>query len=160
MPQYLIPAIAAGYLVGKLGSRPALARAWLEAGAALALGGATTTILKLGFGRQRPFEGGDTDAFHPFGGYASFPSGHTTAAFAVATALSHNVRSPAVKVLLYAGATLTAFARINDDKHWLSDVIAGAAVGTLAARVATRRLFGHHLYISGRGREISAGITW
>jgi membrane-associated phospholipid phosphatase len=67
------------------------------------------------------------------------PSGHVTAAFAVATSLADDIKSPLVSVLLYTAATGTAFARINDNRHWLSDTGMGAVLGIFTAKVVSGR---------------------
>lgn len=61
----------------------------------------------------------------------SFPSGHTVAAFEAAFALALLGRKPAV--IGYALAVLMAFSRLYLYVHWPSDVIAGAALGTIIA---------------------------
>ncbi|MGE4132116.1 MAG: phosphatase PAP2 family protein [Bdellovibrionales bacterium] len=81
----------------------------------------TTWVLKYAIHEPRPHENGDN---------LSFPSGHTTAAFAFASvvAAEHSFFPYGVSAL--ALATLTGYSRINDNKHYLHDVIAGATVGT------------------------------
>lgn len=138
-PRYLLPAVGAGYLVGKLTGDEALSRAALHAGRAAIVAGGIVTALKLGFGRSRPSQGEDADVFRPFSGWNSFPSGHTTLAFAVATAIAEETPDQWSDVALYGVATATAFARVNDDRHWTSDVLAGALVGHLSARWLSRR---------------------
>src|SRR5437016_2629934 len=70
--------------------------------------------------------------------FTSFPSGHTTAAFAAAAAVSSETsewwpRSRwIIGPIVYAGATLVGVSRMYDDKHWASDVAMGAAIGTFA----------------------------
>lgn len=66
---------------------------------------------------------------------SSFPSGHTTVAFAAATvyALEYG-NKPWVPVLAYTAASLTGLSRITENKHWISDVVAGAALGYLTGR--------------------------
>lgn len=62
----------------------------------------------------------------------SFPSGHATAAFAVATMQSHY--HPKQALLWYGGATLIAASRVQLNRHYVHDVVAGAAVGYFTAR--------------------------
>ncbi len=58
----------------------------------------------------------------------AFPSGHTTVAFAFASVVA--AEHPwYLGVPAYAAATLTGYSRINDNAHWLHDVIAGATLG-------------------------------
>lgn len=68
----------------------------------------------------------------------SFPSGHTTVAFAGAELLRREYWkvSPWIGVGGYAVATLTAFMRLYNNAHWLNDVIAGAGLGILCAEAA------------------------
>lgn len=65
----------------------------------------------------------------------SFPSGHTATAFATATALSYAYGWKAA-ALAYPLAALVATSRIADNKHWASDVVGGAFIGTLVARAS------------------------
>lgn len=61
----------------------------------------------------------------------SFPSGHTATAFATATLLhkEYGWRSPWFSIGGYTAAAVTGFSRILNNKHWMSDVMAGAAIG-------------------------------
>ena len=90
-------------------------------------------IIKLGFGRSRPYMNKGAFDFNPisFADYdhRSFPSGHTGIAFSLSTVLSQNSKSDLVKVLVYIPAFATALSRIYDDEHWLSDTFLGAAIG-------------------------------
>ena len=99
-------------------------------------------------GRSRPNEGAGAFSFHPFttlqdsGGIPSrgaMPSGHTTAAFAVAASLADDIHSTAADILLYALATGTAYSRINDNRHWLSDTWMGAVLGITTAKLVNGR---------------------
>jgi undecaprenyl-diphosphatase len=60
------------------------------------------------------------------------PSGHATAAFAMATVLAD--RHPKQKWLFYTLAASVAFARIQKERHFLSDVFVGGAIGMYGAR--------------------------
>lgn len=67
--------------------------------------------------------------------YTSFPSGHTTLAFAAATvyAMEYSDR-PAVKILSYSAASIIGLSRITENKHWASDVLIGGILGHLIGR--------------------------
>jgi len=70
----------------------------------------------------------------------SFPSGHATSAFAIATAIADDYRDkPAVPVIAYALATSVALARVHDNVHFPSDVVAGALIGRAVAKSITSR---------------------
>ncbi|MHC2991489.1 PA-phosphatase [Pontibacter sp. HJ8] len=67
----------------------------------------------------------------------AYPSGHTSTAFAYATFFhkEYGSRSAWYSVAGYTFATATGAMRILNDKHWLSDVLAGAALGIVSAEV-------------------------
>lgn len=132
--QVAVPVLAAGWLAGAVFHEPSVTDATLKAFASGVIAGGITGVLKVGFGRIRPRDGGDADSFRPFSRNASFPSGHTTLAVAIATSLAHSTPGPWTDVGFYGVAGLTGFARINDDKHWLSDVVGGALIGYLIGR--------------------------
>jgi undecaprenyl-diphosphatase len=87
--------------------------------------------------RRRPVFEGD----HPFHlrtpKTASFPSGHASSGFMAATLLSSGKRAPA-KVGWYGLATVVAASRIHTRAHHASDVLAGAALGLVLGRIATK----------------------
>lgn len=104
----------------------------------LATGAAKTLI-----GRSRPHTGDGAHTADPFVTDAdhnslSFPSGHTSQAFALATVIARTYDTPYVQVPVYGFAVSQAVQRIDSGKHWLSDVVAGAALGTFIGRVVTR----------------------
>ena len=101
--------------------------------------GITTPVLKYAVGRVRPSDGGDGDEFKPFSGNSSFPSGHATEAFAVASVLAARADGWVVPVVSYTLASCVGYARVNDRAHWASDVIAGGLIGTLIGRTIVRR---------------------
>ena len=65
--------------------------------------------------------------------YKSFPSGHATAAFAVATMQAHY--HPKQAIFWYAGATAIAASRVKLRRHYTDDVLAGAAIGFATSRL-------------------------
>ncbi|MFI5119956.1 MAG: phosphatase PAP2 family protein [Thermoanaerobaculia bacterium] len=101
--------------------------------------GIVTPALKEAVGRVRPSDGSDGDEFKPFSGNASFPSGHTTEAFAVASVLAARADGWVVPVVSYTLASCVGYARVHDRAHWASDTIAGGLVGTLIGRTVVRR---------------------
>jgi hypothetical protein len=117
-----------------------------EAGAMLesmALSTAAAYALKEMSGRQRPFATLERDGFGEDGD--AFPSMHATAAFAIGTVLaeSGNDRHRWLRrVLGYGLAAGTAYARLDHDAHWLSDTVAGAALGIATARFVRKRRAG------------------
>jgi hypothetical protein len=78
-------------------------------------------------GRERPY-GADQK---------SFPSGHTSTAFAAAEFLNqeYGKKYPWVSVAGYATAGLTGYLRLYNDEHWLGDILAGAAIGMGATKL-------------------------
>jgi hypothetical protein len=99
--------------------------------------GGITSVLKFAFGRARPFMNKGSADYQPFtlldDGFHSFPSGHTTLAFALSTVLSRNAQSSALKVLAFVPAALTMFSRVYQDYHWTSDCLLAAAIGFVVA---------------------------
>ena len=89
------------------------------AAAAFMESGTIAYSLKKIVGRRRPLSS-ERD---------SFPSGHTTLAFTMATVGGHEY--PKLRIPLYAAAFGTAFARVYLGRHYPSDVIVGALIGTL-----------------------------
>ncbi len=122
---------------------------------AILASGAVTGAIKLGVGRARPYVSADSNAhdlqllrgLRRGGAYQSLPSGHATSAFAAAEVLASEARrrwpehAGAVQWAAYGSATLAALSRVYDDKHWASDVVLGAGIGILSARVLQRA---HH----------------
>jgi membrane-associated phospholipid phosphatase len=132
--------LAAGLISGN----PHLQRSGGRVLASVVAAGLTTGAIKVIAGRMRPDTTIDQYVFRPFSHHDAFPSGHATMAFALATSLSHEIHRPWATAALYAGATGTAWSRLNDHKHWLSDVLAGAVVGITAGNVfeGRWRIFG------------------
>lgn len=116
---------------------------WREFGSMLqasAFTAVSTQVLKLSLGRQRPNETVDPDQW--FEGGDSFPSMHSSLAFAIGTvfAESGNDRHRVLRrVLGYGVAGATAYLRVDHNAHWTSDVLAGAALGLTTARFTMNR---------------------
>lgn len=114
----LATAAAGTFGVGRFAHDSRITRAGSEMIRSLVYTGVAVTTLKVAFHRTRPN-----------GGPYSFPSGHTAAAFAVAPVLSRRF-GWAAAIPAYALAASTAMGRMEDRKHYLSDVVFGAAIGT------------------------------
>jgi membrane-associated phospholipid phosphatase len=146
---------------GLISGNDEITRAGGRLAATLVLAGAASTGLKWVAGRPRPNESFDVDGFVPFSGQDAMPSGHTTVAFALATALADDINRTWATVGLYTIATGVGWSRLNDNKHWLSDVAAGAAVGITSAKLINGRWQIFHLcppsILLGPQR---AGLAW
>ena len=70
--------------------------------------------------------------------FKSFPSGHSATAFAAAELLhqEYGHLSPWISVAGYSTAAATAYLRIQNNAHWLGDVIAGAGIGIASTRLS------------------------
>ena len=128
------------YTAGQIGHDRGLAEIGFHGGESIILGEVVTIALKGVIGRARPEERPDNPYdFHLGSGFAhdsrgSLPSAHATAAFALASAASvESARwwrgASWIGPLAYAGAGTMALSRVYSNKHWLSDVLAGAGVG-------------------------------
>jgi hypothetical protein len=102
------------------------------------IAGSVRDVAKQLVGRRHPFENLGPHAF-AFGKGGSFPSGHTSAAFELATILSHHVNRTPFTVVAYGLATSVAFQRFHTGAHWPSDCFIPAVTGTLIARTIVRR---------------------
>ena len=112
-------------------------------------------------GRMRPDDWRNEGAFAfkgPFHG-KSFPSGHAAATFAVASVIANQYHDTKwVPVTAYSVAGLVGLSRIYDNKHWLTDVVAGAAVGTLVGNLVSHRSINSHLTVVPFGNSNFQGI--
>jgi hypothetical protein len=124
--------IAGLYITGEIAGERSLRRTALLSAESFIITSMLTSALKFTIGRARPKRGEGSDSFHPFAaksGYASFPSGHSSGAWSVATVIADQSDSLFVDITAYGIATLAALSRVHDDKHWTSDVLVGAALG-------------------------------
>jgi membrane-associated phospholipid phosphatase len=143
------------YAVGTIWDQDKLADVGLHGTEALLVGEAVGGVVKAVVGRQRPsvtprnassyqlFRGLQSDNFR------SFPSGHTTSAFAAAAAVSSETSRfwPdtrwVIGPVLYTGAALVGVSRMYNNRHWMSDVLVGAGVGTFAGLKVVRYQHSH-----------------
>jgi membrane-associated phospholipid phosphatase len=85
-----------------------------------------TSAAKGIFGRESPGRGSGEGEF--FSGDTIFPSGHTARSFAIAAVFSARGGRKAAW-FAYPIATLIGLSTVQEDKHWASDVVAGAGLG-------------------------------
>jgi membrane-associated phospholipid phosphatase len=123
-----------------------------EAIEASVFSGLISNALKPVFGRVRPALAGNQTTFEPGSGNYSFPSGHATEAFAVASVVASRSSGWLVPTLAYTAASLVAFDRVNDRAHFPSDVAAGAVIGAVVGRFIVHR---HERTMETPGPEIS-----
>ena len=113
--------------------------AWslIEAGA---FSGATAEVLGLATGRERPDETTSPNQWGKHGD--SFPSLHTTIAFAVGTVFAESGNDEyrwIRRIIGYGVASATGYIRVSENVHWLSDSVAGSALGIATARFVLNR---------------------
>ena len=144
------------YAIGRLSKQRDMADLGLHGTEAIVVGSGVAGVLKGVFGRARPYVHPPTDStgFDPqdfqFGrgflnkDYQSFPSGHTVAAFAAAAAVANETSrwwpswKWAIGPAMYGGAAMVGLSRMYNNKHWASDVMMGAAIGTFAGNKVVR----------------------
>ncbi|HET9683688.1 MAG TPA: phosphatase PAP2 family protein [Gemmatimonadaceae bacterium] len=139
------------YAIGRWGGHPWLEDLGWHGTESVLVASLVTGVLKGSLGRSRPYVSADTNPhdFKLFGGFSnsdrqSFPSGHTTAAFAAAAAVTSEMRRMHpeavwyVAPVMYGGATLVGLSRMYHNKHWASDVVLGAAIGTFSGLKVVR----------------------
>jgi len=114
---------------------------WAMAEAA-ALSGVTAYALKFATGRQTPEQ--TTSPNEWFRSGTSFPSFHSTEAFAVGTVLAESGNDDyrfLRRLLGYGLGIATSYERLKHNAHWLSDTVAGAALGISSAHFAMDRRY-------------------
>jgi membrane-associated phospholipid phosphatase len=134
---------AAGYL----GDSDGYSETWrlVEAGF---LSTITGEVLTLAIGRERPDATTSASQWHKGGD--SFPSVHASAAFAIGMTFAESGNDEyrwIRRILGYGIAGGTAYIRVKNNVHWVSDTVAGAALGIATARFVLNRENGSHARI-------------
>ncbi|MFZ1685244.1 MAG: phosphatase PAP2 family protein [Candidatus Zixiibacteriota bacterium] len=102
--------------------------------ASLISSGLVCQAVKAVVGRERPYNENGQYTFKPFTRHDSFPSGHTANAFALATVVSSHYHNTWIRIGAFSAAGLVAYARVNYDAHFASDVVTGAAIGFVVGK--------------------------
>ena len=144
------------YGIGVVTDRPNLKDLGWHGTEAVLLGSGITGMLKGVLGRARPDMFPDTrpSDFQFAKGFTvanrqSFPSGHTTTAFAAAAAVTSEVNRMWPRYtwyagpVLYGGATLVGLSRMYHNRHWASDVALGAGIGTFSGLKVVKYTHSH-----------------
>lgn len=149
---YLTPGLGAAYVTGALADSPRARRVGLYGFEGFILSGAITNALKSMGRRHRPYTGDPYDTWDGPGlsGSAdnrSFPSGHSTSAFAVMTVVATEYADTGwVPPVAYGLASATAVSRVYQNKHWASDIVFGSAIGYFTSKA----IVGYHAREPGR----------
>ncbi|MDI6849487.1 MAG: phosphatase PAP2 family protein [Candidatus Saccharicenans sp.] len=136
-PVCLFGLVSAGYLVGHFRNSDKTRETFLMAGESLLITELLVQAGKISIGRARPYTLEGPFSFHPItlqGCWHSFPSGHSAAAWAVASCLASRVRSPYLRAAFLSLASAISLSRIFLDKHFASDVVGAALLGYFVGR--------------------------
>jgi membrane-associated phospholipid phosphatase len=123
----MVPLVGAMFVAGRFAPQGRFRSATYDFAQAMIVNGAYTSILKYSVQRTRPDSSNNL----------SFPSGHASTAFSLATVANHHYGWK-VGVPAYVLASGIGFSRIEKDKHYLSDVLAGATIGLIVGRTVSR----------------------
>lgn len=139
--QYAAGVVGGFYLAGMLtDDKKALQVAQDGLAASLIASGIVTPAIKLVAGRSRPRDDAGIYNFKPFSNAnSSFPSGHTTEAFALASVIANHYDETWVTCTAYSIAGLVGLARTYHHAHFASDVLAGAMIGTWVGKGVVAR---------------------
>lgn len=136
----ILPVAAGSYFMGAVLKNGKLKKLGIFTVAGTLAGQIVAEMFKKNFQRMRPNASESPYDFF-VDGNNSFISGHAAGAFSMATAIAEVYKDqPVIPYLAYGAAALTAYARMHDNKHWASDVLAGAVAGHLVTKILIRTL--------------------
>ncbi|MDD3534633.1 MAG: phosphatase PAP2 family protein [Candidatus Cloacimonetes bacterium] len=160
--KYVLPAIGASILGGYVADSPKTMDTGLLCLKSFVLAQGSIQVLKLASQRRRP-SAGMNNHFWAEGGFNrkhdSFPSGHTGIVWSIAPILA--AQYPQQKWLAptaYGIATLTSMSRIYDNRHWSSDVFAGAVIAYFSAQLSLKST--PRLSAQSDGKSINFQYNW
>ncbi|HSB80798.1 MAG TPA: capsule assembly Wzi family protein [Candidatus Methylomirabilis sp.] len=129
----IVPAagLAVSYIAGEaFGNQEAKQRAADGMEAAILSNLMLVYPMKFLLGRSKPSADLGSQNYRPFNVSGSMPSFHTTEAFTAAAVFAEHVDNPWLSALAYGLAAGVGWSRIYKDKHWTSDIVLSAAIGT------------------------------
>ena len=153
----LIGAGGGAYIFGAVSHNDHMRETGLLSAEAAINATAVAYAFKLATQRQRPYSGtgeefGEGEFFTRRLGssYSSFPSEHSTIAWAIASVAAHEYPGSFTKVAVYGLATAISLSRVTSRQHFASDVVVGAGLGWY---------FGHAVYRAHHDPELG-GEAW
>ena len=167
---YLTTFMAALYVSGELCENRSLRKTALLSFESFLASSAFVLSLKFAIGRARPSSSERSHSFHPFSirtGHTSFPSGDAASVWAVMTTVAEQFPKIWVDIFAYSLASLVAFYRIHDNKHWASDAFIGSALGFFVAKKICALNRNENLgkikvsfYVSGQRQAVSFSLNF
>lgn len=135
---YTLPPLGAFYLYGYFLKDDRARKVSLLSLESFVISGIFTQAVKFLGQRHRPGSGASQNTWDGPGfsnSNLSFPSGHSSSAFAIGTVIASEYKDNLlIPPLSYGISTLTALSRVNDNAHWVSDVFLGSAIGYFTAK--------------------------
>jgi hypothetical protein len=133
--EYSLGLLGGFYVVGALSDdETAIAVAQDGLTSVILASGVITSAIKIATGRARPRQDLGTADFNPLGGNDSFPSGHSTHAFAIASVIANHYDETWITYSSYGVASLVGLARSYHGGHFASDILAGGIIGTMVGK--------------------------
>jgi len=135
--KYTLPPLCVFYFYGHFFEDKKAKRVSLLSLESFVVSGIFTQGIKFTGHRHRPSTG---DSYNTWDGPSfsksnlSFPSGHSSSAFSIASVIATEYDNRFIPPLAYGIATLTALSRVNDNAHWPSDVFFGSCLGYFTAK--------------------------
>ncbi len=130
--EFMASSIAVLYLYALIDKNNEVRNLSLRLAEAAIYSEAINLSIKFASGRSRPYHAESAFDFNLFKtnfDQTSFPSGHSTLAFAYSSVIAKEYNNFFWKFGWYGLAVMTAYARVYNNKHWLSDIILGSAIG-------------------------------
>jgi len=141
----VLPVTAGLYIGGAVFHNPKARETGILGGEALLDSLIVEEALKVTIRRSRPLEDNGSGRF--FAGGASFPSGHATQSFALASVVAHEYnKGVLIPITAYGLASLVSFSRLSGQQHFPSDIVAGGAIGWYIGRYVFKTHVDHSIH--------------
>jgi len=141
----VLPVTAGLYIGGAIFDNPKARETGVLGGEAILDALIVAEVFKATTRRERPLDGDGKGRF--FAGGSSFPSGHATESWALASVVAHEYNSNiAYPIAAYGLASLISFSRLSGQRHFASDVFAGSALGWFLGRYVYKTHVDHAIH--------------